>query len=95
VAQALVDHRLAQVRRAFSQPRHAVDDVDDEVEAVHVVEHDHVERRRRGALLLVAPYVEMGVVGAPVGQAVDEPRVPVVGEDHRFGGREDGVKGAV
>ena len=38
---------------------HAVDDVDDEVEAVEVVEHDHVERRGRRALLLVAAHVEV------------------------------------
>jgi hypothetical protein len=33
VAQALVDHLLAQVRGARAEARHAVDDVDDEVEA--------------------------------------------------------------
>ena len=34
----------------------------DEVEPVEVVEHDHVERRGGGALLLVAAHVEVGVV---------------------------------
>ena len=35
-----------------AEPGHAVDGVDDEVEAVDVVAHDHVERRRDGALSL-------------------------------------------
>ncbi len=38
---------------------HAVDHVHHEVVAVEVVEHDHVERRRRRALLLVAAHVEV------------------------------------
>ena len=59
VAQALVDHLLAQLRRPLAEPGHAVDDVHHEVEAVEVVEHDHVERRRGRALLLVAADVEV------------------------------------
>src|SRR4051794_36279674 len=66
VAHALVDHVLAQLGRALAEPGDAVDDVDHEVEAVHVVEHDHVERRRGRALLLVAAHVETRVVRAPV-----------------------------
>ena len=86
-AQALVDHLLAQAGRALAEPGHAVDHVHDQVEAVQVVEHDHVERRRGRALLLVAAHVEVAVVGAPVGEPVDQPRVAVVGEDHRPVGR--------
>ena len=81
--QALVGHLLAQAGGARAQPGHAVDHVHDQVEAVQVVEHDHVEGRRGGALLLVAAHVEVVVIGPPVGQAVDEPGVAVVGEDHR------------
>ena len=62
---------------------HAVDHVHHEMEAVQVVEHHHVERRGGGALLLVAAHVEVVVVGAPVGEAVDQPGVAVVGEDDR------------
>ena len=50
------------LRRALAEPGHAVDHVDDEVEAVEVVQHHHVERRRRRALLLVAAHVEVVVV---------------------------------
>ena len=69
-----------------------VDDVHDEVVAVHVVDDEHVERRGRGALLLVAADVQVVVVGAPVGQPVDQPRVAVVGDDDRPVGGEDGVE---
>ena len=65
------------------------------MESVEVVEHHHVERRGRGALLLVAADMEVVVVGPPVGEAVDERRVAVVGEDHRPVGREEGVELAI
>ena len=77
---------------ALAEAGHAVDDVHDQVEAVEVVEHDHVEGRGRGALLLVAAHVEVGVVGAAVGQAVDQPRIAVVGEDDRLVGGEQRVE---
>ena len=48
--------------RPARRARHAVDHVHHEVEAVEVVQHDHVERRRGRALLLVAAHVEVGVV---------------------------------
>src|SRR5215211_9286466 len=78
--EALVDHLLAQACRLAGQPWHAVDDVHDEVEAIEVVEHDHVEGRRRRALFLVAAHVEVAVVRPSVGEAVDEPGIAVVGE---------------
>jgi hypothetical protein len=75
VAKPLLDHLLAQPRRALSEPRHTVDHVDHEVKAVEVVEHDHVERRRRGALVVVSANVEVVVVIAPIGEPVDQQRV--------------------
>ena len=62
------------------------------MEAVEVVEHHHVEGGRGRALLLVAAHVDVVVVGAPVGETVDQPRIAVVGEDHRPAGREQGVE---
>ena len=52
--------------------REPVERVHCEVESVEVVEHDHVERRRGRPLLLVAAHVDVDVVGASVGEAVDE-----------------------
>ena len=71
------------VRRALGKSRHAIDHIDHEMEAVEIVEHHHVERCRRRALFFVSAHVHVVVVRAPVGKSVDEPRVAVVGEDHR------------
>ena len=78
----------AGAERAPRAPRrgHPVDHVHDQVEPVEVVQHHHVERRGRGALLVVAADVDVVVVGPAVGQPVDQPRVPVEGE-HDRGGR--------
>ena len=78
-----VVHLLPEVRGPGGEPGHAVDDVLHEVEPVEVVQHHHVERRRRRALLLVAAHVQVAVVRAAVGEAVDQPRIAVVGEDDR------------
>ncbi len=53
---------LADVPGRARQPGDPVDHVHDEVEPVEVVEHDHVERGGRRALLLVAAHVEVVVV---------------------------------
>ena len=63
--------------------RQAVDGVHHEVEAIQVVQHRHVEGRGDGALFLVTADVKVAVVGAAVGEPVDQPRVAMEGEDHR------------
>ena len=68
--------------------------VDDQVVAVEVVEHDHVERGGGRALLLVAAHVEVVVPRPAVRQPVDEPGVAVVGEDHRLVDGEQRVDSA-
>jgi len=78
-----VDHALAHERGALAEPGHPVDDVHGEVEAVHVVHHDHVEGRGHGALLLVAAHVQVRVGPTPVAEPMDQPRIAVVGEDDR------------
>src|SRR5262249_48331161 len=75
VLDPLVDHLLADRGGLAGQPGYPVDDVQHEVEPVHVVAYQHVERCRGGALLLVSTDVDIDVVGAPVGQPVDQPRV--------------------
>src|SRR6478735_2266477 len=89
---ALVDHELADVAGRGGQAGHPVDHVHDQVVAVQVVQHDHVEGRGGGALLHVAADVEVVVPVPAVGQPVDERRVAVVGEDHRLIGGEQGVE---
>ncbi|GCB44069.1 hypothetical protein SNL152K_1354 [Streptomyces sp. NL15-2K] len=91
VAQPGVLHPLPYGSGTYRQTGHAVDDVHDQPVAVQVVADHHVERRGGRTDLLVAAHVQVGVAGPAVGQAVDEPRVTVVGEDHRLVGGEQGV----
>src|SRR5579875_2865791 len=81
--EALAGHELAQVAGPGDQARCPVDDVDDQMEAVQVVEHDHVEGGGGGAFFLVAADVEVAVAVAAVGEPVNQPRVAVEGEDDR------------
>jgi len=64
----------------------------DQVVAIKVVQHHHVERGGGRPILLVAPHVDVGVVGSAIGEPVDQPRVPVKGEDHGPVGGEQGVE---
>src|SRR5262245_57400756 len=80
---SLVLHELPDSSRPRPETRHPVDDVDHQMEPVHVVHHDHVEGSGGGPLLLVAAYVQIPVVGTPVGEPVDQQGVAVIGEDHR------------
>ena len=62
------------------------------METVQIVQDHHVEGGRGRALLLVAAHVQVLVVGAAIGQAVDQPRVAVEREDDRPVFREEGVE---
>ena len=62
------------------------------MEAVEVVEHRHVERRRRRAFLLVAAHVQVVVAVAAIGEAMDQPRIAVKREQDRLVRGEDGVE---
>ena len=76
-----VDHALPQHGGATGQSVDPVDDIDDQMEAVQIVEHHHVEGCRRGAAFLEAAHVQVLVIGAAIGEPVDQPRIAVVGED--------------
>ena len=75
---------LLQVDALVAGLRQAVDGIHHEVEAVQIVQHRHVEGRGDGALFLVAADVDVVVVGAAVGQPVDQPRVGMEGKDDRL-----------
>src|SRR5262245_40709006 len=88
----LVADRLLGIGCTCPELGHAVDHVADQVEAVQFVEHAHVEWRRGGALLPVAAHVYVVVARSPVGEAVNEPRIAVEGEDDRLGCGEQRVE---
>ena len=76
----LILHLLDQVCAAIAQLGQAANRVDDQVKAVDVVEHAHVEGGGDGALLLIAPDVEVLVVAA-IGQLMDQGGIAVIGDD--------------
>jgi len=70
----------------------AADGIEGELEAVHVVEHRHVERSGGGAFFFVAADVNEVMTLAPVGEPVNQPRVAVKGKYDGFVGGEDGIE---
>ena len=84
----LVLQALFQVQAGCTSLRQTVDRVHHQMKAVDVVAHRHVERRRDAAFFLVAADMDVAVVGAPVGQPVDQRRVGMEGEDDLFVARE-------
>src|SRR5215204_6468246 len=84
VLHELVADRLLSVSGPRTELRNTVDDIADEVEAIQIIHHAHVERCAGGTLLLVAAHVKIPVTIAPVGEAVNEPRIAVKGKDDRL-----------
>ncbi len=78
------------MRRNGAEARHAIDHVDGKMEPIDLVEHAHIERRGGGAFFLVPAHVQL-LVGAPVGEAVNQPGVAVVVEDDLLVFREQGI----
>ena len=78
IAHAL-DHLIVQpvlrVRAGIAQTRHAIDHVDGEGEAVDLIVDREFQRRVDVALLLVAAHVHVVVIGAAVGELVNQPRI--------------------
>ena len=65
------------------------------MQSIDTVCTGHIEGRRGGAFLVVAANVKIRVVGAPIGQTVNQRWITVVVEDHRFVAREESVEVAV
>ena len=81
VLHQLVAQELLEVSANALQSRHPVDHVACEMEAIQIVPHCHVERCGRCALLLKATDVQMIMSGTTISQPMDQPWVPVIGED--------------
>src|SRR6266702_1480401 len=86
---------LLHMRGFGRKPWHALDRLDREVVAVELVEHDHVERRRRGAFFDEAADMQAGMVGAVISQAMDQGGIAVIGENHGLVAREQAVEVAM
>ncbi len=74
------------------QARDAVDHVACKVKSVQIVEDRHIEGSGGCSFLFVSANVKVVVIRAPISQAVNQPRISVVGEDNRLVRGEDRVE---
>src|SRR5450631_4219253 len=72
--------------------RQTVYGVHHEMKAIQLIQHGHVEGCGDGAFFLVAPDVDVAVIGAAISQPVDQPWVGMEGKDDRLVLREEVVK---
>jgi hypothetical protein len=52
------------------------------VQSVEFIHNHHVEWRGRRSFLLVSAHMQVLVIGAPIGQSVDQPWIAVEGENN-------------
>ena len=72
------------VRDLLCKTRNAGDGFNSKMIAVQLVQHGHVEGGRCRSLLHEAADMEVAVIGASVGQSMDEIGIPVIGKNHRL-----------
>ena len=75
-----------------AETRDARDSVQGQAEAIHAIEHGHVEGSGGGAFFDVAADVNVVVIAAAVSQAMNERGIAVEGEDDRLVGGEEGIE---
>ena len=86
---------LLSQRRHVLQPWHAVDHIAGQVVAVDLIHYGHIEWGGRCTFFLVSAHVQVGVIGASIGEPVDQPRIPVEGEDNGLVSGKKGIEVAV
>ena len=91
----LVAQELFEMRADALQARHAVHDIACEVKSIQIVQDGHVERSRRCSFLFVSADVEVVMIGAAVGQAMNQPGIPMESEHHGRVFGENGIEVAV
>jgi hypothetical protein len=66
-----------------------------QMETIEVIQHRHIKWSRRRALFFIAAHVKVIVIMAAISEAMDQPRIPVISEDHRLIDGEQGIEVAV
>ena len=92
VLDEFIAHGLFGIRGHRPKLRYPVDHVDDEMETVKIVEHGHIERGCGRPFFLVPTDMQIVMVGPPIGETMDQPRIAVIGEDDGLVGREQRIK---
>ena len=88
----LVQQRLARMRATHLQRRDTVDRVDRQRKPIHLVLNGESIGVLMLPLLLVAAHMQVVVIGAAIGQPVNQPRRGVEVEDDRLVSREQRVE---
>ena len=78
----LVPDHLLHIRSARAKSRYTINHGGHKVEAVEVVHHNLVEWCTRRAFLLVTMHMKIPVVGAAIGEPMNQGWIAMVGEDH-------------
>jgi len=78
-----------------TQPWDILQRVDGKVKTTHLIQHHHIERRGRCAVVHIAANVEAVFIGAPMHHRMNEPAIVVEGEDDRRVLGEERVEGHV
>src|SRR5580700_1341600 len=81
-----VQQPLARVRSTCLQRGNAIDRIDRQGIAIHLILDGQLHRGVDIAALLVATYMQIIVIGAPVGQPMNEPWISMEVEDDGFVG---------
>ena len=62
------------------------------MKTVKGVEHNHVKWCGSGSFFFVAAHVKIVVVSTAISQAMNQPRIAVVGENDRLAGGKQGIE---
>ena len=92
VIQELATQELLEVPAGALQARDTVHHVPRKVKSIQIVQDGHIEGSGRCSFLFVPADVEVAMVGAPIRQAVYQPRITVVGKDDWLVDCKDRVK---
>src|SRR5579862_3001618 len=92
VLDELISQPLFFVTRDALKPRNTVEHVARQVKPVEIIQHSHVERRGRGSFFLVSTDVQVVVISAPVGQAMNEVWIAMEGKNNRLVSGENGIE---
>ena len=91
----LVQQRLARMRAAHLQRRDTVDRVDRQRKPIHLVLNGESIGVLMLPLLLVAAHMQVVVIGAAIGQPMNQPRIGMEVEDDRLVRSEERLELAI
>ena len=74
------------------ESRNTANRIELKLEAVEVIQHDHIEWRRRGSLFFISAHMNVVVIVAAIREFVDQSRIAVIRKDHGLVGSKDCVE---